>query len=103
MASETVTVLFTDLVGSTALLSQVGEEVAEELRREHFGLLRDAIRPSSGREVRNLCCVLIVVFGSAADGVAGAVEIQQPFEARNRHGDRPLLVRIGLSLGDADV
>src|SRR3954447_17118352 len=103
MAAETVTVLFTDLVGSTALLSQVGEEVAEELRREHFGLLRGAIQPSSGREVKNLGDGLMVVFASAADGVAAAVEIQQAFEARNRHGDHPLLVRVGLSLGDADV
>src|SRR4051794_12147369 len=103
MAAETVTVLFTDLVGSTALLSQVGEEVAEELRREHFGLVRRAIQPSSGREVKNLGDGLMVVFASAADGVAAAVEIQQAFEERNRHGDHPLLVRVGLSLGDADV
>src|SRR4051794_14823172 len=103
MAAETVTVLFTDLVGSTALLSRVGEEVAETLRREHFGLLRDAIRPSHGREVKNLGDGLMVVFQSAADGVAAAIDIQRAFHARNRHGDHPLLVRVGLSLGDADV
>ena len=36
MASETVTVVFTDLVGSTELLSRVGEARADELRREHL-------------------------------------------------------------------
>ena len=46
MAAATVSVLFTDLVGSTALLSRVGEERAEVLRREHFGLLREAIAKS---------------------------------------------------------
>jgi hypothetical protein len=35
---ETVTVMFTDLVDSTALLSRLGEERGEELRRGHFGL-----------------------------------------------------------------
>ena len=55
MASvETVTVLITDLVGSTALGSRVGPTVAEALRREHFGVLREAIEASQGREVKNL-------------------------------------------------
>ena len=46
MASETVTVLFNDLVGSTELLSRVGEARADELRRELFALLR---RPRRSR------------------------------------------------------
>jgi class 3 adenylate cyclase len=54
MATETITVLFTDLVGSTELMSRVGETAAEELRREHFVLLRASIAPHGGREVKNL-------------------------------------------------
>ena len=38
MATESVTVLFTDLVGSTQLISRLGEDHAEVLRREHFGI-----------------------------------------------------------------
>jgi class 3 adenylate cyclase len=53
-AVETVTVLFTDLVGATALASTVGPERAEELRQEHFALLREAIAAANGREVKNL-------------------------------------------------
>jgi class 3 adenylate cyclase/tetratricopeptide (TPR) repeat protein len=103
MAAATVTVVFTDLVGSTALLSRVGEERAEALRREHFALLRDAITKSGGREVKNLGDGLMLVVASAADGVAGAVAIQQAFERRNRDAPEPLLVRVGVALGDADV
>ena len=103
MAAATVTVVFTDLVGSTALLSRVGEERAEELRREHFGLLREAIAKTGGREVKNLGDGLMVVVASAADGVAGAVAIQQAFERRNRDASEPLVVRVGVALGDADV
>ncbi len=103
MAAVTITVLFTDLVGSTALLSRVGEDRAEALRREHFALLREAIAGSGGREVKNLGDGLMVVVPSAADAVAAAVAIQQGFECRNRAAVEPLLVRVGVALGDADV
>jgi class 3 adenylate cyclase/tetratricopeptide (TPR) repeat protein len=101
--TQTVTVVFTDLVGSTALLSRVGEERAEELRREHFGILRDAITGAGCREVKNLGDGLMIVADSAAQGAAYAVEIQQAFDLRNRRADEPLMVRVGVSLGDADV
>jgi class 3 adenylate cyclase len=50
---ETVTVLITGLVGSTQLESRVGPIVSEELREEHFGLLRQPIASCGGREVKN--------------------------------------------------
>jgi class 3 adenylate cyclase/tetratricopeptide (TPR) repeat protein len=101
--TQTVTIIFTDLVGSTALLSRVGEERAEALRREHLGILRDAVARSGCREVKNLGDGLMIVADSAARGAACAVEIQQSFDARNRRTDEPLVVRVGVSLGDADV
>ena len=103
MAATTVTMVFTDLVGSTALLSRVGAERSEELRREHFAMLRDAMAESDGREVKNLGDGLMIVVPSAAAGVACAVAIQQAFEKRNRGAAEPLLIRVGVSLGDADV
>src|SRR2546421_34701 len=48
-----VTLLFTDLVGSTELLSALGDDRAEDLRRMHFRLLRQAVADAGGREVRN--------------------------------------------------
>jgi len=101
--TQTVTIVFTDLVGSTALLSRQGEERAAELRREHFGVLRDAIDRTGCREVKNLGDGLMIVADSAARGAACAVKIQQAFDTRNRRADEPLLVRVGVSLGDVDV
>ncbi len=40
---ELATILLTDLVGSTRLATSVGPVRADELREEHFGLLRQAI------------------------------------------------------------
>jgi class 3 adenylate cyclase len=52
--ADLVTILFTDLVGSTATLARLGEEAADELRQAHFAILREAIGRSAGREVKNL-------------------------------------------------
>ncbi len=50
---EIVTLLFTDLVGSTELLGQLGEQGAEALRRTHFDLIREAAaaRSATGRSL----------------------------------------------------
>jgi Adenylate and Guanylate cyclase catalytic domain len=102
MSTETVTVLFTDLVGSTALASRLGTRQAEVLRRDHFGMLREAIAAHGGREVKNLGDGLMVVFGSLSAGVDAAVDMQQRVEWRNRGADEALSIRVGLSHGEAD-
>jgi predicted ATPase/class 3 adenylate cyclase len=100
---ETVTVLITDLVGSTKLQSRVGPIAAEGLREEHFRLLRDAVGETGGREVKNMGDGLMVAFESAAAAISCAVLIQQRFERRNRSAVEPLLIKAGLSSGDASV
>ncbi len=103
IAVETVAVLMTDLVGSTAIADRLGPAAAENLRLEHFGLLRGALERTGGREVKNLGDGLMVVLQSASQALACAVEMQQAIEARNRHSEERLEVRIGVSLGEATV
>ncbi|MGZ8734844.1 MAG: adenylate/guanylate cyclase domain-containing protein, partial [Acidimicrobiia bacterium] len=103
MASETVSVVFTDLVGSTEILSRLGENRAEELRREFFALLREGAAAHDGREVKNLGDGLMLVFPSASDAVRGTVAIQQLASSFSRTAEVPLLIRAGGSTGDADV
>ena len=43
MTTENLAILFTDVVGSTELSQRLSPEVAEEVRREHFSILRQAI------------------------------------------------------------
>jgi class 3 adenylate cyclase/tetratricopeptide (TPR) repeat protein len=100
--SESVAILFTDLVGSTALATRVGPEQAEELRLEHFGLLRAALAEHGGREVKNLGDGLMVVFGSPSSALAAGVAMQQAFEARNRNATEALEIRMAVSAGEAD-
>jgi class 3 adenylate cyclase len=98
---ETVTVLFTDLVGSTDVASRMGPDRAEELRQEHFDLLHEAIVGANGREVKNIGDGVMAAFPSAAAAVECALAMQQRSELRNRRADDELQVRIGLSMGDA--
>ena len=101
--TETVTVLMTDLVGSTAMADRVGPAAAENLRLQHFGLLRGALDRTGGREVKNLGDGLMVVFQSASQSLACAVEMQQAVEAHNRRAQEQLGVRIGVSVGETTV
>src|SRR5919108_978050 len=98
---ETITVLITDLVGSTGLETRLGPAAADQLRREHFGLLRDTVGACAGDEVKTTGDGLMVVFQGAANAVRCAVAIQQGVERRNRGAEHPLAIRVGVSLGDA--
>ena len=101
VAAAIVTLLFTDLVGSAALLSALGDDEAERLRRIHFGLLRDVASAHSGREVKNLGDGLMVAFPSAVEAVGCAIAIQQAVDRHNaRQADDRLQVRVGLNVGE---
>jgi len=93
---EVLTVLFTDLVGSTALLSKLGDDAADHVRRSHFTLLRGVIGEHRGREVKSLGDGLMVAFASARDAVACAAAMQR---AVGEQADR-LELRVGIDAGE---
>src|ERR671930_91817 len=99
----TVTMLITDLVGSTGLATRIGPAAAETLRRDHFELLREAIESSGGREVKNLGDGLMVAFSGGAGAAECGVEMRQVVGRGNRRSDEQLAIRIGLSMGDATI
>jgi class 3 adenylate cyclase/DNA-binding SARP family transcriptional activator/tetratricopeptide (TPR) repeat protein len=94
----TVTLLFTDLVGSTQMLERLGQDAAERISREHFGLLRHALEQHGGAEVKALGDGLMAVFPSALAAVESAVDMQCAVAAAEI--DEPLEVRIGLHAGE---
>jgi class 3 adenylate cyclase/tetratricopeptide (TPR) repeat protein len=97
-AAAVVTLLFTDIVGSTDLYQRLGDEEAEKIRRGHFRLLRDAVVSVGGREVKNLGDGLMVVFESPHEAVSCAVAMQQAVQ-RHQSADQ-LAVRVGLHVGE---
>ncbi len=89
-------VMFTDIVGSTELIGQHGEEGAHRLRQRHFELLRRELARHDGREVKNLGDGLMAVFADAAAATHCAAAMQRG-AARDR--DR-LGLRVGLHAGE---
>ena len=100
MTTENVTVLFTDMVNSTAIASRLAPDAADELRRAHFSVLRQAVAEAGGTEVKNLGDGLMVVFSSASTALACAVGMQQGVERDNRGRGHAVGLRIGLSGGE---
>lgn len=99
-SDESVSILFTDLAGSTEILSRLGDEAADILRRRHFEVLRDAIAATDGKEIKNLGDGLMVVFSRPAAAANCAVAMQDGIEAHNRdHPKEPLGLRVGLNHG----
>jgi tetratricopeptide (TPR) repeat protein len=97
-----VTILFTDLVGSTALSRELGDHAADDVRRDHFEVLRQAAARTGGTEVKTIGDALMVSYSAAADAIAGAVAMQRGVARHNRHGHGPQVeMRVGISAGDA--
>jgi class 3 adenylate cyclase/tetratricopeptide (TPR) repeat protein len=101
-ASGLITILFTDLVGSTELASDLGDVAADELRRQHFASLREAVAATGGTEVKTIGDALMVSYPGAADALAGAATMQRAVERHNRRlAKGRLAMRVGISAGDA--
>jgi class 3 adenylate cyclase len=99
--TETVTVLFTDLVGSTALANRLDPADADALRREHFSTLRQAIALNEGTEIKNLGDGLMVAFSRPSAALACAVAMQQAVDRDVQGGGPEVSIRIGLGVGEA--
>lgn len=90
-----MTLLFTDLVGSTELIHRLGEDAAETMRRRHFADLREAIAANAGTEVKSLGDGLMVVFESATRAVHCAAAMQHAVRREDALG-----LRVGVHAGE---
>jgi class 3 adenylate cyclase/tetratricopeptide (TPR) repeat protein len=92
------TILFTDLVGSTELLQQVGDEQAQRIFMQHHKLLTEVVTTTSGQELQWLGDGMMAAFPSTADAVRSAVAMQRA-SAQPVLGHR-LDIRVGLNVGE---
>lgn len=103
MVTQTATILVSDLVGSTELRSQLGEERAEVVRREHDRSLIDAAEANGGTVVKGLGDGVLVMFAGAAEAVAAAVAMQRAVDLHARNEHLELAIRVGISAGDVTL
>ncbi len=94
-------IMFTDLVGSTAMTMQLGETKALHLLHVHNALTRNALRDNAGREVKHLGDGIMASFVATDQALACAIAIQKAFADYNdRNAEISLHLRIGLSVGE---
>jgi adenylate cyclase len=94
----TVTILFTDIVGFSSWVLEVGDELALELLRGVAGVVEPTIAVHRGRVVKRLGDGHMAVFSAAQSAVDAALEIQSGLESVEVVGHRPRL-RAGLHMG----
>jgi len=97
----TVTILFTDIEGSTALGQRLGDKPYHALLAEHNRILREQVARHGGHEVKCMGDGFMVAFASAARALSCAVDIQKAFAAYNESAEEPITVRIGLNTGES--
>ena len=72
-----VTIMFTDVVGSTTLYDRYGDDEGDARRAGHFAVLREVVAAHEGREVKSTGDGLMVTFSSAVAAVRCAVALQR--------------------------
>jgi class 3 adenylate cyclase len=117
-ASGVRTILFTDLVSHTEMMSRLGDAKGRKVLREHEEVTRRLLSEHGGDEVKSMGDGFMASFGSVTKGVECAIALQRAFYERNsepgRGGSRtapttnagantsvePLSIRVGLNVGE---
>ncbi|HLA19244.1 MAG TPA: adenylate/guanylate cyclase domain-containing protein, partial [Dehalococcoidia bacterium] len=97
----TVTIMFSDIEGSTAMTERLGDQRWLELLREHNALVRRQVKSHGGFEVKSEGDGFMLAFQSARRALECAIDIQRGFAASNEKAKEPVKVRIGLHTGEA--
>ena len=101
MFVETLTFLFTDIEGSTALLRRLGDSDYGRVLADHQALIRAALAAHGGKEVDTQGDAFFAVFSSPTACVAAVIEMQRALEARAWPGGEHVRVRMGVHTGEA--
>jgi len=102
LPSGTVTFVFTDIEGSTALLKRLGDRYPE-LLAAHRQIVRDVFEVHDGVEIDTQGDSFFFAFARARDAVAAASEVQKEHAKHEWPGGEDVRVRMGLHTGEPAV
>jgi class 3 adenylate cyclase len=92
--------LFTDLKGSTALYERVGDLAAFDLVRAHFHALLEIISSEGGAVVKTIGDAVMATFTQPEQALAAALRMRAAMDRLNeQRGTRDLMVKIGIHEG----
>lgn len=103
---RSLTVLFTDLRGSTQLYDLLGDAYAYGLIQEHFRVLFEAVRANTGAVVKTMGDAVMATFSTPQDGLRAAIQMLRSMQAINEQlpaeaAGHELGLKIGLHEGPA--
>lgn len=97
----TITILFSDIEGSTALIQRLGDQKAQELLRAHNVIVRRQTQTYQGLEVKSLGDGFMLAFSSGRLALQCAVDIMRELARYNdMHPEEPIRVRMGANTGE---
>jgi putative ABC transport system ATP-binding protein len=97
----TVTIMFSDIEGFTAMTERLGDQRVQEVLHTHCAIVREQISVHGGFEVKAQGDGFMIAFASARRALRCAVAIQRATAAYDEHAEAPVRLRIGLHTGEA--
>lgn len=96
-----VTVLFTDIAGSTAMTQALGDLGAQKVVHAHNRVVRDALTDWNGKEIKHTGDGIMASFTRVTDSVDASIQMQRHTMIHNQQNpDLPLHLKIGLNAGE---
>jgi class 3 adenylate cyclase len=96
-AKATVALVFTDIVGSTVLANELGNEAMDQVRQTHFEEGRRWLRKFGGYEIKTIGDSLMVAFRTAVEALDFSLEFAR------QTGHPRVSVRAGLHVGQIHI
>lgn len=93
-------IMFTDIVGSTMLSTQAGDDAAVKAIEMHDGIVRSCIDEADGREVKHTGDGVLASFVSISGAVDAAISMQRQLAERRGVDDDAIEIRVGISAGE---
>jgi class 3 adenylate cyclase len=110
LPSGLVTILFTDMVGSTSMMRRLGDDKGRAVLRQHERIVREALKAHGGTEVKTMGDGFMACLSSATRALECAIAMQRAFaehnaallrQAQDAHTEPvEVRVRVGLNAGE---
>jgi class 3 adenylate cyclase len=94
------TILFTDVVSSTPLLTQLRDQRMREVMRDHDAVMTAAVTGHGGRVVKTIGDAFMAEFAVPSAAIEAAIEAQRQIREKFAASDVPVRLRIGINAGE---
>ncbi|MBK5102544.1 MAG: adenylate/guanylate cyclase domain-containing protein, partial [Desulfobacteraceae bacterium] len=94
--AEQATIVFSDIVSSTELVTELGDSAARDIFLKHDKIVRDQLKKYGGRELQNLGDGFMLSFESASAAINCACDIQRGISRKLPR----IKVRMGINTGE---